>query len=111
MAMKQVKLKTEDTPFKYAAVIDARMKNIAGASKHSAAKKLKAEAEKMKMALEMVYNAACVYINYRDKFIALKMESPTVHDKATLALLEGDWAAEGITKAVTAQGIIYRIPA
>lgn len=109
MAMKQVKLKTDEATHKQGAATDARMRNIAGASKWPTAKKIKAE--RMKLALEMVYNAAAVYINYRDKFIALKLESPTVHDCETLALLEGDWTAEGITKAVTVQGVIYRIPA
>lgn len=107
--MKAVKLATEDAPYKAAAAIDARMRNIAGASHYPQAKKIRAE--RVKYALELVYNAANIFINYRQKFIAVKVSAPTVYNKKDLALLEGDWTKEGITKHETAQGIIYRIPA
>ena len=67
-------------------------------------------AERMKLALELCYSAKNFYINPRGKFITIKIDNPRVKDRANLALLEEDYAAQGITKIVTAQGITYRIP-
>lgn len=90
-----------------AAAIDARMRNIAGASTYSDAQKV--QAERMKLGLDMVYASKGIYINFRLKFITIKVESPLVRDRKTLALLEQDYEKAGITKQVTAQGVIYRI--
>jgi hypothetical protein len=93
--------------YAYAAVRDARMRNFAMSSKYNEAQKI--QAERMKLGLDMVYSARAFHINYRMKFIAIKIENPVVRDRKNLKLLEKDYEAQGILKEVTPQGIIYRI--
>ena len=93
--------------YAYAAVRDALMRNFAMSSKYNEAQKV--QAERMKLGLEMVYSAKGFYINYRAKFIAIKIENPQVRDRKNLKLLEKDYEKAGILKEVTPQGIIYRI--
>ena len=106
--MKANELETKNAGFyARAAAIDARMRNIAMASSYTDAQKV--QAERMKLGLDMVYASKGIYINFRLKFITLKIESPIVRDRKTLAVLEQDYEKAGITKQVTAQGVIYRI--
>lgn len=107
--MKSADLDTKDAgSYKYAAIRDARMRNYAMSSSYSETQKV--AAERMKLVIEMVYSAKGVYINYRKKFIAVKVEGAAVKDRKNLVLLEKDWDAQGYKKAVTDQGIVYRIP-
>ena len=48
------------------------------------------------------------YMN--ERFVAIKVDRAVVRDRGMLRTLESDWAAEGIERRQTAQGIIYRIP-
>lgn len=91
--------------FAYAAVRDARMRNIANASHYSEAQKL--QAERMKLVMEFVYNYDAVYINYRKNKIAIKVDNARVKDSILLKEFEADWEAKGITKTLSAQGVIY----
>jgi hypothetical protein len=102
-------LKTEESSNKRGAYLDARMRNLAGKSHYSYAQQTRAE--RMRLVLEIVYTAKDIYINYRQRFIAVKVDGARVADKSSLSELEAEWALEGITKAVTAQGVVYRIPA
>lgn len=64
----------------------------------------------MMFALELVYNADAIRENYRKTKATVKVCAPyTVRDKKQLKLLEEQWEQQGITKAVSAQGIIYSI--
>jgi hypothetical protein len=94
--------------YAFAAARDARMRAAAMWSHYTPAER--AKAERIKLGLEMCYSAKGFYINPRSKFITIKVDNPTVRDRANLALLEQDYAAQGITKIVTAQGVSYRIP-
>ncbi len=102
-------LKTEESSNKVGAYLDARMRNLAGKSHYSYSQQTRAE--RMRLVLEIVYTAKDIYINYRQRFIAVKVDGARVADKSSLSELEAEWALEGITKAVTAQGVVYRIPA
>ncbi len=106
--MKTSVLKTEESVNPVAAYLDARMRNYAGKSHYSYAEQTRAE--RMKIVLEIVYCAKDVYINYRGKFIAVKVDGARVADRVSLSELESEWAEQGVTKAVTAQGVVYRIP-
>jgi hypothetical protein len=101
-----------DTPnagfYAYAAARDARMRNYAIGSTYTAAERLRAE--QVKLGLECVYRVTKVHINYRAKFIAVKLSNAIVRDRASVADLETFYAAQGIEKRITAQGTIYRIP-
>ena len=94
--------------YAYAAARDARMRAAAMWSHYTEAERVRAE--RMKLALELCYSAKRFFINPRGKFITIKVENPRVVDRFNLELLEGDYAAQGITKVVTAQAVIYRIP-
>ncbi len=102
-------LKTEESSNKRGAYLDARMRNLAGKSHYSYSQQTRAE--RMRLVLEIVYTAKDIYVNYRQRFIALKVDGARVADRVALSELEAEWAQEGITKAVTAQGVVYRIPA
>jgi hypothetical protein len=94
--------------YAYAAARDASMRAIAMWSHYT--DKERVRAERMKLGLEMVYNAKSIYVNPRGKFIAVKVDQPRVRDRKNLALLEKDYELLGITKVLTEQGVTYRIP-
>lgn len=94
--------------YAFAASRDARMRAIAMWSHYTNAERVRAE--RMKLGLEMVYSAKGIYINPRGKFIAIKVDRAQVRDRKNLALLEAEYDKAGIKKAVSAQGITYRIP-
>lgn len=101
-------LKTEESSNKRGAYIDARMRNLVGKSTYSYSDQTRAE--RMKIVLELVYNARDIYINYRKRFIAVKVDGASVANSKNLRELEAEWTLQGITKAVSAQGVVYRIP-
>jgi hypothetical protein len=94
--------------YAYAAARDASMRAIAMWSHYTDRERVRAE--RMKLGLEMVYNAKGIHINPRGKFIAIKVDQPQVRDRKNLALLEKDYELLGITKVLTEQGVTYRIP-
>ena len=94
--------------FAFAAARDARMRNIAKSSHYS--EKQKILADRMALALELVYSSKGIHINYRDKFIAVKVDQARVKDRTNLKFLEEEYAELGYVKSVTNQGVIYRIP-
>lgn len=106
--MKAQTLDNQESPNKSAAAYDARMRNIAMGSTYS--QKEKTRADRMRFALELCFNFKEIHINYRQKFIAVKVDDPVVKNRKDLALLEDDWFKEGIAKKKTPQGFIYRIP-
>jgi hypothetical protein len=94
--------------YAYAAARDASVRNEAMKTHYSAAQRLRAE--QMRLGLECVYRVTEVHINYRKKFIAVKLTNAIVRDRASVAVLEQDYALEGISKEITPQAVIYRIP-
>ena len=107
--MKAQELETKSAGYyAFAAARDASMRAVAMWSHYT--DKERVRAERMKLGLEMVYNAKGIHINPRGKFIAVKVDQPQVRDRKNLALLEKDYELLSITKVVTEQGITYRIP-
>jgi len=86
---------------------DARLRSAVNSTNYSDNQKIKAE--RMKLALELCVFAENIYIEYRKKFISVKVNKPAHVDKKTLSLLEGDWTNEGYTKVLTSQGFTYRL--
>jgi hypothetical protein len=101
-------LDTKEAPNAFFAARDARMRNYALCSTYTPAERLRAE--QVRLGLECVYRATEVHINYRQKFIAVKLCNALVRDRASVADLEAFYALQGIVKRETAQGTIYRIP-
>ena len=107
--MKAQELETKSAGYyAYAAARDASMRAVAMWSHYTDRERVRAE--RMKLGLEMVYNAKGIHINPRGKFIAVKVDRPQVRDRKNLALLEKDYELLSITKVVTEQGVTYRIP-
>jgi|AntAceMinimDraft_1070359.scaffolds.fasta_scaffold00707_14 allophanate hydrolase subunit 1 len=98
-------LETTATQYKFAAMQNARMRNYANASLYTDAVKIRAE--RIKLLLEMLYSATNVYINYRKTKIAIKVADAQIKDRKQLRAIEAEWAANGITKTISAQGVIY----
>lgn len=92
-----------------AAILDARMKNSVGITHYT--DKQVARANSMKYVLEMCYAAKDIYINYRQKFITVKVDGAQVKDRRMLAELVAGWEKEGIYRVDSKQGVMYRIPA
>ena len=86
---------------------DARMRSAVNSSLFSDSQKLRAE--RVKLALELVYNSDFIKIEFRKKFISVKVQKPRVKDKKGLQLLDMCYKNEGYTKVLTAQGFTYRI--
>ena len=78
--------------------------------KASPSQKQKTAADRMALALELVYWAKGIYINYRENFIAVKIDKAQVKDRKNLQLLEAEYTGLGYKKVVTNQGVTYRIP-
>jgi len=103
----------KDTDYKSAgkyaffAARDASFKSAVNASRFSDFQKLKAE--RMKLALELLYSCEEVKVTNCIKWIRVKVIKGIIKDRKNLRSFEQDWAAEGITKVTTAQGIIYRV--
>ena len=93
--------------YAWCAAKDASLKHAVNASNFSDAQK--AKAERVKLALELVYSASTISITNCKKWIRVKVHNGTIRDRKNLRLLEGDWAIQGIVKNHTPQGIIYRV--
>jgi len=105
--MKAKFIENSESNNKVFAYLDARMRNAIGWTHYSTQERTRAE--RMVLGLELVYRAN-IYVNPRKKFITVKLENAEIADRKMLKVLEADYEKEGITKLVSAQGIIYRIP-
>ena len=101
-------LDTQSAPNRWWAARDASIKSYDQSTTYSEQQKVAAEA--MRLGLDLVYANKGIHINYRQKFITVKVDGAQVRDRRELALLEQDYEQRGYRKAVTNQGVIYRIP-
>lgn len=106
--MQTLTIDTREAAHKFFAYNDARMSSIAASTHYDQSQKL--QAERMKFVLELVYAAKDMYVTFRKKFIAIKIDDARVRDKAKLAEFEAYWGDKGVIKVVTPQGVTYRIP-
>ena len=106
--MKHTELDTKEAGNKWWAHRDAEMRSYAKSTHYTDAQKL--SAERMKLALDLCYGNKGIYINYRDKFITVKVAGAWVKNKFELMVLEAEYVKRGYKKAESAQGVIYRIP-
>jgi hypothetical protein len=107
--MLEKNLETKSAGFyAYAAARDARMKSYAASTFYS--EKEKIAAERVRLALELVYKSSEVFVTYRKKFVSIKLNKPFVRNRTDLVSLEQEFEKRGYIKATTEQGITYRIP-
>lgn len=102
--METRELDTQAAPYKHSAYLDARARSIANASHFTQQQRLRIE--RLKVGLEMVY-AGDFYVVYGKTSCGVKIHQAKVIDRKALQLLESQYAAEGIIKKVTAQGVKY----
>lgn len=93
---------------KFFAYNDARTRSAAASTHYDYSQKV--QADRMKFALELVYGFKDIYVTFRKKFIAIKIDNARVRNKADLLELEEQWTTSGVVKVVTPQGVTYRIP-
>ena len=105
--MQTSELETKRAPLAWYAAQDAKMRSYAASTHYSSQQKL--EVDRVKMMMEEVY-AGRVFTNFRKKFAVVKIEDARVRLPKMLKELEAEYERRGYTKAVTAQGVIYRIP-
>jgi hypothetical protein len=93
--MRTQELDTKSAGFyAYAAARDASMKSYAASTHYTDAQRT--QAQRMRFALELVYNA--------------KVDAAFIRDMQELKALEAAWSQQGITKVKTAQAVAYRLP-
>lgn len=106
--MKHKDLETQKAPNAWFAARDARQYSLANQSTYSQAQQV--AAERMAVVLPMLYGNKGIHINYRQNFIAVKVDRAVVRDRKQLRTMEADWEKAGVVKRHSEQGIIYRIP-
>ncbi len=97
---------TKEAPVKWWAAQDARVRNYANKTHWSA--EIQLRVERMKAALETLY-AGKIYEAYGKQRVSIKVDGARVKDPQWLQALESDWAAQGVTKTQTPQGLLYRV--
>ena len=103
-------LDTREAPTKWWATQDARMRNIANKSHY--AESVHIRVERMVLALGLCYSARGIHEAFGKRGVSIKVDRPTfLKDRKNLALLEADWAEQGVTKKTSPQGVIYRFAA
>ena len=108
--MKAIAIDRAEATVPWFAARDAHMRSEV--SKHSYTTKQRAKADAIKFALELCYSCKDIYLTYRQRFVAIKVEGVNRIDKKNLAMLEASWIGDStvaVTKITTAQGIIYRV--
>jgi hypothetical protein len=104
--MKTVYKDTQEAAVKWFAAVDAAARNRRNKTLWERAVQLKVE--RMAVALAELY-AGKVYEDFKVKTAGVKVNGTAVRDKRALATMEQHWAAEGITKVLTRQGIMYKV--
>ena len=105
MSTKDIDTQRSSSPwrvFKDVSAQNAKNRNTYTAKQQAAADTF---ADCLKMAF-----AGETYINYRNKFIAVKIERPITKDKFYKAMIEGIVKDRNYDVRRSAQGVIYRIP-
>lgn len=105
--MQVCELNTKESTNKWWSVVDAARRSYNESTHY--AEKQKVQAERMKYALELVYSNKGIHINFRKKFITIKVDNAKVKDRTVLSQLEADWDKQGIVKLQSPQGIVYRV--
>ena len=91
------------------AAADARRRNALNEGQYTA--KQRAFAEAFKAQVANAYIRSKVYLNYRERFMAIKVANPSVRDRigSAVAAVEDFCTKHGITAHRTASAIVFRI--
>ena len=92
--------------FAFAAAMDALRRN--GEMRSTYTSNQRKRAQSIYDLLDTAYSYKNMYMNFRKKFVSIKLEGARARD--TMARdVEAMFRAEGIERLVSAQGVIYRI--
>ena len=105
--MQAVLINTEEAPNKWWAAQDARMRNETNKTHYPLETQL--QVSRMLSVMDMLYSAQGIYDAYGKKGVSIKINKAVIRDRKNLRALEADWAKAGVTKKMSAQGVIYRI--
>jgi hypothetical protein len=105
--MLTINLDTQEAPNAYVAARDCARRSRMMSEQYTSAQR--SEALVAVDTLSMAFNWDAVYTNFRQKFIAIKVVGQRTRDKAYAKLVDKIFTEKGYTKAVTAQGTVYRI--
>jgi hypothetical protein len=91
------------------AAADARRRNALYEGQYT--DKQRAFAEAFRAQVANAYVRSRVYLNYRERFMAIKVERPSVRDRisSAVAQVEEFCAKHGITAHRTASAVVFRI--
>lgn len=104
--MKQNFLDTREAPVKWWAAQDARMRNLVNKTRWPDAVQLKVQ--RMLSVLDLLY-AGKIYEAYGRRRVSIKIDRPVILDRRQLSVMEKEWAAQGVVKTITPQGILYQV--
>lgn len=108
MAIKTAVIDTKDSPTPFWAILDRRVRNAANKSLYTS--KQITRAIRLQDALRSFYSGTFYdEPSYGTRGISVKVGNPSVRDRAGLKAYEAELAKEGITKKISAQGVLYRI--
>jgi hypothetical protein len=107
-AIPTVQLDTREARRPWFSIQDAQARNLANQGRHSAANQQRAQ--EMREQLDKLYTHQGVFVNYRQKFISVKVNHAQAKSMFDLTKQELTWMRQGVSRAVTQQGVIYRIP-
>lgn len=106
--MRTVFLDTKEAPNKFFALQDRRMRNYANKTLYTVAQQIRLD--RIKLALELIIKGTVYEPAFGKRTASVKVQDGAfVADRKMLALLEADWAKEGIYKKVSAQGFQYHL--
>jgi len=106
--MRTVTLDTAEAPNKFFALQDRRMRNAVNKTLYSYAQQT--QLGRIKLALEQIVRGTVYDVGYGRRSAGVKVQAGAyITDRRMLALLEADWAQQGIYKKETPQGFQYHL--
>lgn len=107
-AMPTVQLDSKPARCPWYSIQHAQKLNALNQAYHSSANLQRAQ--DMRDQLDQLYTHEGIYVNYRQKFISVKVNRGNPLSMFDLTKQELVWMRQGVRRAVTQQGVIYRIP-
>jgi hypothetical protein len=107
MSIATTELETKKSKSAWFAINDADRYSTECASRYTS--KQRATAQTAVDLLDMAYRYKGLYTNFRKTFIAIKVDNAQVKNRAVLIEVDAILEGKGFTKAVTPQGVVYRL--
>ena len=106
--IKTVRLNSATADLPWQAIKDCERRNRANKKLYTKAQQQLAETTVSMVGIAYHYDN--LYVNFRKKFISVKVSGARIRNRADSKLLDNVFGDQGYTKAITPQGVIFRIP-